>query len=174
MGTASIGMFGDRDINAAPIGGAVRPAVLTRRLAGRRIGTTMWDSYLNANYHSLQVAINRSFSKGLSLKGAYTYSKAINMTDDDGWASVTGTPRLGVQPGNVHAPVTTVARCSRWASSPELPVGQNMTGAGKAILGGWQVSGIMALLTGTPFTVGASGRSSTLRATPRRPTRLVR
>ena len=49
----------------------------------------MWDSYLNANYNSLQVAINRSFTKGLALKGAYTYSKAINMTDDDGWAGVT-------------------------------------------------------------------------------------
>ncbi|MCB2107036.1 MAG: hypothetical protein KDE14_05015, partial [Rhodobacteraceae bacterium] len=39
----------------------------------------------------------------------------------------------------------------------ELPMGKNMTGAGKAILGGWQISGIAAFLSGTPFTVGAPG-----------------
>ena len=48
----------------------------------------MWDGYLSSNYHSLQVAVNRSFSRGLMVKAAYTYSKAIDYTDDDGWASV--------------------------------------------------------------------------------------
>ena len=48
----------------------------------------MWDSYLNSDYHSLQLAINRSFSRGVMLKGAYTWSKAIGMADDEGWAGV--------------------------------------------------------------------------------------
>ncbi|MCB1020367.1 MAG: TonB-dependent receptor [Acidobacteria bacterium] len=157
VGTASIGMFGDRDINAADIGGgsAGRPYASAY---GRRIGTTMWDSYLNANYHSLQVAINRSFSKGLSLKGAYTYSKAINMTDDDGWASVSWNSDSVFNRNRARAGYDR-RQMFQMGFVYELPVGQNMTGAGKAILGGWQVSGIMALLTGTPFTVGASGAS---------------
>ena len=58
------------------------------RAFGRTIPTNMWDGYLSSNYHSLQVAVNRSFAKGLMIKGAYTYSKAIDYTDDDGWASV--------------------------------------------------------------------------------------
>ena len=45
----------------------------------------MWDGYLSANYRSLQTATNKHFSKGLLIKGAYTWSKAINMTDNDGW-----------------------------------------------------------------------------------------
>ena len=46
----------------------------------------MWDGYLSAEYNSLQVAFNRQFSKGLMLKGAYTWSHAIDYADDDGWA----------------------------------------------------------------------------------------
>src|SRR5439155_809734 len=41
-----------------------------------------------ANYHSLQATINRRLTRGLFVKGAYTYSRAINWTDDDGWAGV--------------------------------------------------------------------------------------
>ncbi len=48
----------------------------------------MWDGYLSSDYHSLQVALNKQFSRGLMIKGAYTYSKAIDMTDDDGWTGV--------------------------------------------------------------------------------------
>jgi hypothetical protein len=155
VGTSSIGMFGDRDINYPEIGGGNS----SRQFAsstGRVITTNAWDSYLNSNYHSLQVAINRSFSKGLSLKGAYTYSKAIGMADDNGWAGVSwDTPsqfsrnrartgfdrRQMFQMGFVY----------------ELPMGKNMGGAGEKILGGWQISGILALLSGQPFTVSAPG-----------------
>ena len=55
---------------------------------GRTVATNMWDGYLSSNYNSLQVAVNKSFSKGLLIKAAYTYSKTIDYTDDDGWASV--------------------------------------------------------------------------------------
>ena len=48
----------------------------------------MWDGYLSSNYHSLQTSVRKSLSNGLMLQGAYTWSKAINMTDDDGWAGV--------------------------------------------------------------------------------------
>ena len=63
-------------------------AARTRPQFGRTANTNMWDGYFSANYHSLQTTINKQFSKGLLIKGAYTYSKAINMTDDDGWAAV--------------------------------------------------------------------------------------
>ena len=48
----------------------------------------MWDSYLDSDYHSLQIAINRRVPGGAMLKGAYTWSKALNMADDEGWAGV--------------------------------------------------------------------------------------
>jgi hypothetical protein len=161
VGTSSIGMFGDRDINAAPIGtgNAGRPF---GAVTGRRIAINMWDSYLNANYHSLQVAVNRSFSKGLSLKGAYTWSKAINMTDDDGWAGVSWNSDSVFDRNRARAGYDR-RQMFQMGFVYELPFGQGrampLSGAADKILGGWQISGITALLTGTPFTVGASGAS---------------
>ena len=45
--------------------------------------------WTTSKYHSLQVALNRPFKNGLMLKGAYTWSKAMNMADEDGWTGLT-------------------------------------------------------------------------------------
>src|SRR6185437_6207705 len=50
--------------------------------------TNMWDGYLSSEYNSLQVAFTRQFSKGLMVKGAYTWSHAIDYADADGWQAV--------------------------------------------------------------------------------------
>jgi hypothetical protein len=52
-------------------------------------GILDWAARTRSNYHSLQMALNRPFKNGLLLKGAYTFSKALNETDDDGWTSAT-------------------------------------------------------------------------------------
>jgi hypothetical protein len=129
---------------------------------GRSANTNMWDGYLSANYHSLQVAISKQFSHGVLVKGAYTYSKAINMTDDDGWAAV----------GWNWAPVFYRNRAAAgydrthvfqagWVY--ELPLGPGKrygnSNAMKYVVGGWQVNGVMSCYTGVPFTVTAPGAS---------------
>ena len=43
------------------------------------------------------MAVNRPFKGGFLLKGAYTFSKALNETDDDGWAGLTWN-----QPSQLH------------------------------------------------------------------------
>jgi hypothetical protein len=161
VGTNSIGMLGDRDINASGIGqgNAGRPYVA---LTGRRVAINMWDSYLNANYHSLQVALNRSFSKGLALKGAYTYSKAINMTDDDGWAGVSWNSDQFFDRNRARASYDQT-HMFQLGFVYDLPMGRGKrvasSGLASHILGGWQVSGIIAAFTGRVFTVTASGSS---------------
>ena len=87
VGTQSVHLLADRDINASSpgLGAAGRPYY---QKFGRNLATNMWDGYLSSDYHSLQTSLRKSLSKGLMLQGAYTWSKAINMTDDDGWASV--------------------------------------------------------------------------------------
>lgn len=161
VGTESTHMLADYDINSGVPGGgqASQPYY---QLFGRTAATNMWDGYLSANYHSLQTSLRKQFSKGLMLQGAYTWSKAINMTDDDGWASV----------GWNYAPVfrrnRAVAGYDRtqvfqmgWVY--ELPVGKGKQFANQGlisqIIGGWAVNGVMSAYTGTPFTVGASGSS---------------
>lgn len=159
VGTETTHQLADRDINAGyPLSGNLgRPYA---QKFGRTISTLMWDGYLSAHYHSLQAALNKQFSKGLLLKGAYTYSKAINMTDDDGWAGV------GWNWGPVFHRNRAPAGYDRthifqmgWVY--ELPIGHGKSflksGPLSYIVGNWQVNGIMSAYTGTPFTVVASG-----------------
>jgi hypothetical protein len=158
VGTKSTHLLADYDINAGYPGSTV--ANLPYNLAyGRTVATNMWDGYLSSNYHALQVAVNRSFSKGLMIKAAYTYSHAIDYTDDDGWASV----------GWNWAPVFQRNRATAGFDRThvlqigwlyDLPMGKGKmmakSGVAAAVLGGWQVNGVMSAYTGTPFTVSDS------------------
>jgi hypothetical protein len=155
VGSHSVHLLADRDINAGYPGSTVTN--LPYNVAyGRTVATNMWDGYLSSNYHSLQVAVNRSFTKGLLVKAAYTYSHAIDYTDDDGWASV------GWNWGPVFQRNRATAGFDRthifqigWVY--DLPMGKGKmllkSGVPEKILGGWQVNGVMSAYTGTPFTV---------------------
>jgi hypothetical protein len=159
VGTQTTHQLADRDINAAVPGGGTASRPYASRF-NRRIATNMWDGYLSANYHSLQVALNKQLARGLLLKGAYTWSKAINMTDDDGWAGVNWD--YGPVFHRNRAPAgydrTHVFQLG-WVY--ELPVGQGKpyvnSGALAHVVGNWQINGVLAAYTGTPFTVTAPG-----------------
>lgn len=159
VGTHSVHLLADYDINAGYPGSGVANLPYNL-LYGRTVATQMWDGYLSSNYNSLQVAVTRSFSNGLMIKGAYTWSHTIDYTDDDGWASV----------GWNWAPVFQRNRATAGFDREhvfqvgwlyELPMGKGKmfakSGVAAAVLGGWQVNGLMAAYTGTPFTVGDSG-----------------
>ena len=92
------------------------------------------------------------------MKGAYTLSKSMNMTDEDGWTGLTfNTPsELGrnyarggfdrkhnFQVGFVY----------------QLPwkTGEGDGSFAKAIIADWQVNGVFGAFSGTPFTVTANG-----------------
>jgi outer membrane receptor protein involved in Fe transport len=159
VGTQVTHQSADRDINSGQILGAGNAGRPYSSRFGRNIATSMWDGYLSSNYHALQTAIRRQ-AGSLTLQGAYTYSKAINFTDDEGWAGVSfnwgpafhrnrataGYDRTHVfQMGYVY----------------DLPFGQgknsSASGALKHVIGGWSVSGVTAAFTGTPFTPSAPG-----------------
>jgi hypothetical protein len=159
VGSKSTHLLADYDINSGYPGSGT--ANLPYNLAyGRTVATQMWDGYLSSNYNSLQVAVTRSFANGLMVKGAYTWSHTIDYTDDDGWASV----------GWNWAPVFQRNRATAGFDRQQnlqigwlyqLPMGKGKMlankGAAAAILGGWNVSGLMQAYTGTPFSVGDSG-----------------
>jgi hypothetical protein len=161
VGTQSTNMLADRDINAAAPGAGQlgRPLYAT---IGRAVESLMWDGWVSANYHSLQLTLNRQFAGGLMLKGAYTWSKAINMTDDAAWAAmnwnwvpVIGRNRARAGYDRTHMLVM--------GASYELPFGAGKrfasSGAAARILGGWQTNSLFSAYTGVPFTVSASGTS---------------
>ena len=161
VGTHSVHLLADRDINAGFPGSGTANLPFAP-LFGRTIATNMWDGYLSSNYHSLQVAVNRSFSKGLMLKGAYTYSKAIDYTDDDGWASVGWNWAPVFQRNRAPAGFdrTHVLQMG-WVYELPFGKGKMMAKSGPAsyVLGDWQVNGIFSAYTGTPFGISAPGSS---------------
>jgi hypothetical protein len=159
VGTQTTHQFADLNINAAPLlgGNAGRPYA---RTVGRTVDTNMWDGYLSANYHALQATIDKRMSKGLLVKGAYTWSKAINMTDDDGWASVNWNwapvfYRNRAAAGYDRTHVFQIG----WVYELPFGNGKKWASAGPAahVIGGWQFNGTLSAYTGVPFTVTAPG-----------------
>jgi hypothetical protein len=161
VGTQTVHQLLDIDINAGFPGSGNRGRPLFATL-GRQITTNMWDGWASANYHSLQVAINRGLGQGLFLKGAYTWSKAISLSDDDGWA---GVGRNWLPEMDWNRARTGYDRTHMFVMGwlYELPLGPGKawanSGAAAKILGNWQINGTFGAYTGTPFTVTASGAS---------------
>lgn len=161
VGTNTIRSFGDININAAGpgLGNNGRPFA---QQFGRTVDTNSWNGRFSANYHSLQTTLNRRVAQGLTLKGAYTWSKAINMADADGWVGLTFN----------WAPILARNRALAGYDIPhnfqmgavyELPFGKGKkyatSGLTSKVAGGWQVNGVTAMYKGLPFTVSASGAS---------------
>ena len=161
VGTQTVHSLGDRDINAAPPGGGNAGRPLAARL-GRTVETMMYDGWLSANYHSLQVSLNRSMRKGLMLKGAYTYSKAINMTDEGQWGSVGWNWEPTIYRNRARAGYDRTQMLVA-AVVYELPFGKGKafatTGMANQILRGWQTNTMFSAYSGVPFVVSASGAS---------------
>lgn len=118
------------------------------------------------NYNSLQVKLDRRFTNGFMLTTAYTYSKALGYSSEDGglWNYIQ--PRRSYSRldfDRTHAFVQSYVY--------DLPFGKDkrwlQSGVGRWILGDWQVNGVLSLMTGRPFTFGtnvspnASGNSLT-------------
>ena len=128
-----------------------------------RLTIVGWEG--NSSYHSLQLSAERAYGSGLRIRGNYVWSKSL----DDG-SSV-----IGADAGNADR-----ARQNPYDKSSErglssfhvgqrftlnfsydLPFGNNLTGASRAILGGWQLGGIAKLAEGPWFTaeLGSFDRS---------------
>ncbi len=113
--------------------------------------------WVHATYHSFQAKAERRFSKGLSLLGSYTWSHNIDSSDRWDNNSVEQAP---ANPRNLRAEKSSSTYDIRhrlvvngiW----ELPFRNAAAIRGSswasALLGGWQIAGILAAQTGLPFT----------------------
>jgi len=159
VGTAKNGGFADINANASDVpggGAASQPFFPT---LGRTTDVLLWGPITKSRYHSLQVAINRPFTRGLLLKGAYTLSRAKNETDDDGWDQLMwSAPSLRSR--NYALAGYDRPHIFQMAFVYELPY-KTQGGSGnkgtRLVLGDWQINGIFSAVSGTPFTITASG-----------------
>ena len=112
-----------------------------------------WASFTKRRYNALQVAVNRPFKAGLLLKGAYTLSKAMNETDDDGWTGLDWN-----QPSQLSRNYA-LAGYDRTHNFQmgflyDLPFGKGSSNPVAMVVRDWQVNGVYSFYSGTPFTIG--------------------
>ena len=97
-------------------------------------------------YHSLQVKIDRRFSKGFLVNTSYTFGRAINYSEDNGGIATPANIELSRGRGafdRKHMYSTNFV----W----DTPFFKNSNKLAKAVLGGWQLSGIFVAQSGTPI-----------------------
>ncbi|MBI3950996.1 MAG: TonB-dependent receptor, partial [Acidobacteria bacterium] len=114
-----------------------------------------FDSVFNSWYHSMQVRVEKRYSHGLTFLASYTFGKALDQAP--GRASRSAASRelpqdaYNLRAEKGHADFDARHRFVL-SSVYELPFARNWTGVAHALFGGWQVSGILTLQTGRPFT----------------------
>ena len=158
VGTMTTSMMGFYDINAAGAGEGQAGQPLFQTFGRASALSWRYDGYLSGNYHALQLALNRPLTKGFFVKGAYTWSKAMNRQDDDGWATIDWN-HPSVLSKNYGPAGYDRTHMFQLGFVAELPFGKDGRGALNAIIKDWSLNGIFSYVTGTPFTVTASGAS---------------
>lgn len=124
----------------------------------RLLGTIRYlDSYGNASHHALQVQAQKRYQRGLTAGLAYTYSKSLGegygRNDPSGGInSVYQNPRDRRHNRSRYGFDVTHNAVMNFVY--EMPFFKTSKGFMKQqVLGGWQLSGIITLRTGFPFSV---------------------
>jgi hypothetical protein len=120
-----------------------------------------------SNYHALTARLERRFHAGVSLLNSFTWSKAIsNAPQYRNAGGITGSENSPPQNSFNLAAERGLAYFNakfRYVTTGvyELPFGKGhhafSDGLGASILGGWQLSGILQLQSGFPFTLNYKG-----------------
>jgi hypothetical protein len=149
VGTRTDGGYADVNLNYAESGGNAN------RQYFAQAGTAQileWGAITRSRYHSLQMAVNRPFKNGLLLKGAYTWSKAMNETDEDGWAT-----QLWSQPSQYDRNYALAGydrtHIFQMGFVYELPFAKESEGVVGAIAKDWSLNGIFSAFSGVPFRI---------------------
>ncbi len=128
--------------------------------------TWTWFSWGDSLYNALELDFNQRFSKGLALRGVYTWSKALDDGDSVNGTTAGNAPGLVANPYDIKAdwgPATYDVRNIGIVSAVyDLPFGQGkqfgsgLRGFSGTMISGWSVNSILTLQSGFPFTAQLS------------------
>jgi hypothetical protein len=120
----------------------------------RRVGNTTTFIGTHTYYQAVQMKLDRRFKAGFMLTTAYTFSKGLNFSEDNGGVSIPMNLRINKARMNDNRSHTFVQ-----SYVYELPFGKGRRlvtqGPAAWIAGGWQLQGILSLMTGQWFTATA-------------------
>jgi hypothetical protein len=151
----------------SPLAGAPVPAgsyyipAGTPRANPALANTWTWFSRGDSSYHALQIDLRRSLTRGLSLRGVYTFSKVLDDGDSVNQTTAGNAPGLVSNPFNLRADkglgtfdVRNVAVINALYALPFGPGQEFANGQGwsSKLIGGWSVASILTVQSGFPFT----------------------
>jgi hypothetical protein len=151
---------------ASPCPGSVPSGTIfntsTTRQNGSLANTYSWFSAGDSMYNAMTVDVRHRFSHGLTFRGAYTWSRALDDGDSLNATAAANAPALVQNPLNVRGdwgPATYDVRNAVVMNvSYELPFGNggqmlsNGSGWENGVVGGWTLNSIVTLQSGFPFT----------------------
>lgn len=120
--------------------------------------TTHWFSEGISSYHGLEVDVSHHWTNGLQFRGVYTFSKALDDGDNLNTSVATNSPAFlanPLSPGADYGRASFDVRHSGVIQgSYDLPFARSDSASGwqKWFVANWQVSGILTLQSGLPFT----------------------
>jgi hypothetical protein len=115
------------------------------------------SSEAHLSYNSFQSKFEKRYHNGVALKGAFTWSKDIDVGCADFWEAcdIQDGHNLRAERANSSLNVPLVVTVS---AVYKLPFGKGSqylnTGVPAALVGGWQANGILSDHSGTPYTPG--------------------
>ncbi len=142
------------DLNAAKVVGL---GTLGQPYYPRTASTPFYYQGFSSSYHALQAKFDRRFAGGFMMTTAFTWSKAMNFNmGDDGGLMFYINPRRSYARADWDRTFGFVQ-----SYSYQLPFGPGKrwlnSGPTANIFGGWQISGVLMLESGTPMTITANG-----------------
>jgi hypothetical protein len=127
-------------------------------LYGKTAGDTLyWDGF-SSSYNALQAKLERRLGD-LNILTAFTWGKGMDYQQSDDGALYW---QIGAQRNYARTDWDrTLTYVQSYVYQLPAGVGKKWMNSGPAavILGNWQLSGVLSLMTGTPFSVTASGSS---------------
>ena len=133
-------------------------AINARRPFQAYPGITNYDFEGESNYNSLQVTLSRQTSKKLQYFMTYTLSRTEGTLGDEYRNRDPFNPARTY--GIRNEDRTHIFNLSWNAFLPD-PIGEHGNGVGKAIVNGWQLSGISTFASGIPIWLGFGGPAGT-------------
>jgi hypothetical protein len=149
-------------LSGAPVPAGAFFVPTTTRANPTIANTWTWFSLGTSNYNALQIDVNRRFSHGLSLRGVYTWSKALDDGDSLNATAAANAPGLVSNPFDLHADYGLATYDVRHIGVINavytLPFGRGQTfanslqGWSNTLVTGWSVNSVVTIQSGFPFT----------------------
>ena len=121
-----------------------------------------WFTEGNSRYNALEIDLTKRLTAGLQFRANYTWSKNLDLNSGLTGAQANNQAQMVMDRNDVRRDwgpsALNVAHQASISARYELPFGRgkhwlaNATSVQNRLIGGWQVNGIITLLSGFPFT----------------------